>query len=261
MSNSPQNTPSFNVEAIQLRLYPYGDYDQIVVFLSRELGLLRGIAKGARRPKSRIGGSLAPLRCNHVQLHRGKSLHRVGQIQGLYSFPRLQRDYDRLMCGLVAAELISIFAPEEDPQPELYDAMLLTLESLNHSETPRATLLWFLLYFLENQGYAQDLQACQVCELEFRERDYRFFDLGAGGLLCEDCKSGPQHRYLKDLQTDALLQLQAARQPQEYPLADSLMIQTLALFHQLFENLAEKRLKTFAFLYPDKTELSLLQSR
>lgn len=261
MSKSPQNTPSFNIEAIQLRLYPFGDYDQIVVFLSRDLGLLRAIAKGARRPKSRIGGSLAPLRCNHVQLYKGKSLYRVGQIQGLYSFSHLQRDYDRLMCGLVAAELISVFSQEEDPQPELYDAMLLTLESLNHSETPRATLLWFLLYFLENQGYAQDWQSCQACEIEFRERDYRFFDLMSGGLRCEDCKSGPQHRYLKELQIEALIHLQQAQQPQSLSLADSLMIQTLALFHQLFENLAEKKLKTFAFLYPDKTELSLLQSR
>ncbi len=261
MSNSLQNTPSFNVEAIQLRLYPFGDYDQIVVFFSRDLGLLRGIAKGARRPKSRIGGSLAPLRCNHVQLHRGKGLYRVGQIQGMYSFSRLQRDYDRLMCGLVAAELISVFSQEEDPQPELYDAMLMTLESLNHSETPKMTLLWFLLYFLENQGYAQDWHACQVCDIEFRERDYRFFDLSSGGLRCEDCKSGPQHRYLKEIQIQALIQLQVAQQPLDLTLADSIMTQTLGLLHQLFENLAEKKIKTFAFLYPDKTELSLLQSR
>lgn len=251
MSNLPPNQPSFNTEAIQLRLYPFGESDQIVVMLSREQGVLRAIAKGARRAKSKLSGNLAPLRCSHFQLYRGKSLHRVTQVQGMYAFSHLQRDYDRLMCGLAMAELLVLCCQEQDPQPELYDAVLLTLETLNHTSAAKMVLLWFLLYFLENQGYAQDWDFCQLCELEFRERDYRFFDLQQGGLRCEDCKQAGD-RYLNGAQVAALQTLQQAPAPTYPQLSEQGLNSLLWSLQALFQHLIQQELKAFAFLYPDQ---------
>ena len=50
--------PLRHCEAIVLRTYRVGEADKVVVFLTRELGKLRGFAKGARRPRSRFGASL-----------------------------------------------------------------------------------------------------------------------------------------------------------------------------------------------------------
>ena len=51
--------PVYTTEALVLRTYKLGEADRIVVFLTRDRGKKRGVAKGARRPKSRFTGGLS----------------------------------------------------------------------------------------------------------------------------------------------------------------------------------------------------------
>ena len=53
--------PVYIAEALILRTYKLREADRIVVFLTRDRGKKRGVAKGARRPRSRYMGALEPL--------------------------------------------------------------------------------------------------------------------------------------------------------------------------------------------------------
>ena len=53
--------PVYTSEALILRTYKLGEADRIVVFLTRDRGKKRGVAKGARRAKSRFAGALEPM--------------------------------------------------------------------------------------------------------------------------------------------------------------------------------------------------------
>ena len=53
--------PLYTADALILRTYKLGEADRIVVFLTRDRGKKRGVAKGARRPRSRFAGALEPL--------------------------------------------------------------------------------------------------------------------------------------------------------------------------------------------------------
>ena len=53
--------PLYTAEALILRTYKLGEADRIVVFLTRDRGKKRGVAKGARRPRSRFAAALEPL--------------------------------------------------------------------------------------------------------------------------------------------------------------------------------------------------------
>ena len=53
--------PLYTAEALILRTYKLGEADRIVVFLTRDRGKKRGVAKYARRPRSRFTASLEPL--------------------------------------------------------------------------------------------------------------------------------------------------------------------------------------------------------
>src|SRR5215510_5739891 len=53
--------PLHTTDALILRTYKLNDADRIVVFLTRDRGKKRGVAKGARRPRSRFAGALEPL--------------------------------------------------------------------------------------------------------------------------------------------------------------------------------------------------------
>src|ERR671924_1716779 len=53
--------PLYTADALVLRTYKLAEADRIVVFLTRDRGKKRGVAKGARRPRSRFTGALEPL--------------------------------------------------------------------------------------------------------------------------------------------------------------------------------------------------------
>lgn len=252
MSNLPPIRHPFEVTAIHLRNYPYGEGDQISEVLTREYGLLRCIAKGARRPKSKLGGLIAPLRCNQVELIRGRSLHRIVQAQSFQTLMHLQSDYDRLMVGLVMGELSARFSQEEDAQPAFFEALLLSLGLLNQDlMPPKELLLWFILYLLENQGYYQDWNSCLSCEIELLDGDYRFMDLRAGGVRCEDCRDKSQdERFLTQRQLRALQTLQMSTAPEHLELDPKSMNGLLWNLQIYLQHLLGSELKSFSFLFP-----------
>jgi len=70
--------PLYTADALILRTYKLGEADRIVVFLTRDRGKKRGVAKGARRPRSRFVGALEPLTEVRVAYFEKESRELVG---------------------------------------------------------------------------------------------------------------------------------------------------------------------------------------
>ena len=90
-------------EAVVVRTYPLGDTSRIAVLYSREFGLVRGVAKGARGPKSRFGAGLEPLSHVDVVLYRkdGRDLDLLSKVDVRAACqPRVERS---LLLGRAAA--------------------------------------------------------------------------------------------------------------------------------------------------------------
>lgn len=252
MSNLPPNRHPFEVTAVHLRAYPYGEGDQIIQIFTREYGLLRTMAKGTRRPKSKLAGLVAPLRCTKLSLIRGRNLHIITQAESFQSLSAIQNDYDRLMVGLAMGELTAQFCQEEDAQPEFFNALLIALNILNQSDTPKTLLLWFILFFLENQGYYHQWDSCAICDIELDEQDYHFMDLSEGGVRCESCvqKNNPNQRFIKYKMVQTLQQLQISSKPEQIELDEKSLNGLLWNLQQYLQYLLGSELKTFQFLFP-----------
>src|SRR5258705_5514085 len=61
MRSASPFVPLYTADALILRTYKLGEADRIVVFLTRDRGKKRGVAKGARRPRSRFAAALEPM--------------------------------------------------------------------------------------------------------------------------------------------------------------------------------------------------------
>ena len=72
--------PTYQADAIVLRRLDYGEADRIVTLLTREHGKLAAIAKGARRGKSRVSGSLDLFERSTMMLAKGRNLDVVAQV-------------------------------------------------------------------------------------------------------------------------------------------------------------------------------------
>src|SRR3954471_1877834 len=113
--------PLYTTDALILRTYKLGESDRIVVFLTRDRGKKRGVAKNARQSRRRFGGALEPLTCGRVGYFERErrdlvSLNFVEQIRS----PLSALDGDALSYVSYFAELIDEWAPEADPNETLY---------------------------------------------------------------------------------------------------------------------------------------------
>ena len=94
--------------------------DRLVTVLTPEYGLIRAVAPGAKKHKSRLRGRTELFVINELLLIRGRSLDKIIQADTLYTYPGLSRDIGKLAAAQYLAELSIALAVAEQPQPELY---------------------------------------------------------------------------------------------------------------------------------------------
>jgi DNA repair protein RecO (recombination protein O) len=182
-------------EALVLRAYDLGETSKIVVFLTRERGKVRAVAKGARGAKPRYRSALEPLSEVSVSLYgrQGADLFRLGDCDLLRSaFPAGARDLETSLFLSYAAELLDGFALEGEAEDKLYRLALATVRTAETS-VPREALARYLeAWVLRLHGLYPPLDRCAACSraLEGGERRY---DRASHGFVCDDCgpASGP----------------------------------------------------------------------
>jgi DNA repair protein RecO (recombination protein O) len=111
----------YQAEALILRTYSLGESDRIVVFLTRDRGKKRGVAKNARQSRRRFGGALEPMtygRVGYVERER-RELVFLNYVEAVRS-PLAAIDGDALGYVGYFAELIDEWAPEADPNETLF---------------------------------------------------------------------------------------------------------------------------------------------
>src|SRR4029450_13237256 len=113
--------PAYTTDALILRTYTLGESDRIVVFLTRDRGKKRGVARNARQSRRRFGAGLEPLthgRVGYVERERRDLVH-LQDREPLRS-PLAAADGEALGHVEYFAELVDEWAPEGDPNEMLF---------------------------------------------------------------------------------------------------------------------------------------------
>jgi DNA repair protein RecO (recombination protein O) len=171
-----------------------GEFDKIVTIYTPEFGKLRAVAKGACRPKSKLGGNVEPLTYSLMLLAKGRNLDIVTQSQTVNGFLALKSDLWRMACGFYILELIDSFTVEGGENRPLFDLLLDILNQLSEPASNDSILRYFELHLLHHLGYRPQLRRCVSCN-SLLKPVVNFFSLGKGGLLCPHCNSEENHDY------------------------------------------------------------------
>ena len=145
--------PLFSADALILRTYKLGEADRIVVFLTRDRGKKRGVARGARRTKSNFVGALEPL--THARVAYFEKEHR--ELVSLnYSEPSCSAlssgTIEALGCAAYFAELIDEWAAEGHEDERLYRLGVSMVESLAAGVPFEPLTRYFEFWLLSLQG-------------------------------------------------------------------------------------------------------------
>jgi DNA repair protein RecO len=148
--------PLYTTEALILRSYQLGESDRIVVFLTRDRGKKRGVAKNARQSRRRFGGALEPLTCGRVAYmeRERRDLVRVDYVEPTRS-PLSAHDGEALGYASYFAELLDEWAPEADPNEPLFRLGASTVEAMAVGVPIERLARYFEYWLLRLQGVYQ----------------------------------------------------------------------------------------------------------
>jgi DNA repair protein RecO (recombination protein O) len=177
---------TYQTEAIIIKRIKLGEADRILTLYTPELGKLKAVAKGTRRPQSKLGGHVELLTHSRLMLARGRNLDIITQAQTIDNFLPIKDDLERLSRGLYIAELVDSFTGEHIEDRRLFDLLLETLQQLSQTEDCEPVLRYFELHLLDHLGYRPQLQQCTECN-SILKPEANFFSPNRGGVLCHDC--------------------------------------------------------------------------
>ena len=145
--------PLYTTDALILRTYKLGESDRIVVFLTRDRGKKRGVAKNARQSRRRFGGGLEPMTCGRVAYleRERRDLVRLDYVEQTRS-PLSAGDGEALSYVSYFAELIDEWAQEADPNESLFRLGSSTVEAIAAGVPIEPLARYFEFWLLRLQG-------------------------------------------------------------------------------------------------------------
>src|SRR4051812_23926255 len=155
--------PLYTADALILRTYKLGEADRIVVFLTEDRGKKRGVAKGARRPRSRFVGALEPLTQARVAYFEKEHRELVGLNYAEPSCSPLSARPEALGHIGYFAELLDQWAQDGDPNERLYRLGASLLEALAAGGLVDPLARYFEFWLLRLQGVYPSIVACHGC--------------------------------------------------------------------------------------------------
>ena len=155
-------------EAFILRTFHVGEQDKIVIFFSKNRGLVKGIAKGARKFDNRFGSGLEPL--SHVRLQYYEKEHKdlvvLNNCDLIESHFDLQRDVDRAFLLSYFSELIEEFIPSREKDDTLFRLLDSTLKAMNVGGDLDLLGAYFEVWVLKINGFLPSFKKCRKCRKE-----------------------------------------------------------------------------------------------
>ena len=234
--------------ALVVRFTDFSETSRIVTLYTRELGKVRGLAKGGRRLKSNFESALDLLTvCSIVLLRKpSRSLDLIIEARVTERFSVLSRRLEALYAGYYVAELLSEFTQEDDPHPELFDAGLTALRQLGDEASIAETILSFETQLLRELGFAPILHQCAACHRALSETGLSF-DPQIGGIVCGNCQV--RARYSREISPKAWLTLRAMESSSTRPSLEPELRQELrGLMNHTISHLLGRRPRTMQYL-------------
>lgn len=194
-------------DAIVLSRFDLGEADRVLTLITPEHGKLKVIAKGIRRPASRLGGSLEPFAELTVALARGRTFDVVTEVRVGHAWLRLRDTLEGAATAWYLAELADRSLEERHPAEPLYALLHRAYELLDAGMAPGRVARWYEMHLADELGQRPEVDRCVECDRMLEATEAFRWVPPLGGVLCGRCPGPSADRTALSL--DALKVLKA----------------------------------------------------
>lgn len=236
-------------EGIVIRTIDYGESSKILTLYTREHGKVGIMARGAKKPKSRLA-AVSQLFTHGFYLCRfgGQGMAELSQGEILSSYRSLRENLTSTAYAAYMAELLDRLTMDREPNPFLFQLLSLTFRYLDEGRDPEILCRIFESKMLRLAGITPHLHSCANCG---KEKEPYSFSVSSGGLLCPDCSSVDPHAISVTAGTWKLLRLFQIFDLQrlgDIQVKDSTRSQLRHVLHRFMDEHLDFRLKSRSFL-------------
>jgi len=199
----------YKTPGIVLSRFDLGEADRVLTLLTPHEGKLRVIARGVRRPTSRIGGALEPFAELHLVLARGRTFDVVTQASVGQAWLAFRDRLESAATAWYLGELADRAVEEGGSAYPVYALLRRGFQLLDDGMDPGRVARWYEFGLADALGMRPEVERCVECDLALdAEDDFRWVP-SLGGVLCSRHAGPPAEQV--GLSLDALKLLRAYR--------------------------------------------------
>lgn len=178
-------------EGIVIRTANYGESNKIVTLYTREWGKVGMMARGAKKPNSRLSAVTQPFTYGYFLMQRGSGLGTMQQGEMISSMRSIKEDIFLTAYAAYIVELLDKSVEDRKPNPFLFELLFQSLNLINEGYDADIIMHIFEMKMLNTLGLYPVLNQCAVCG----STDGHFsFSIREGGLICHRClEKDPYH--------------------------------------------------------------------
>ena len=178
----------FSTEGLVIKEMNIGESDRLVTLFTRDYGILKAFAPGAKSIKSKKGAATSLLTYSNITFQKRKETLRITEASPIAVFWGVGSDIDIVTLAQYFCELANTFGENGTPNTEMLRLILNSLHFLcKEKRYPPLIKAITELRMAVLSGYSPNLIACEECG-KF-EDDMMYFDVVSGTLCCSECNS------------------------------------------------------------------------
>ncbi len=185
---------TLTTDAIVLSRFDLGEADRVLTLITPHDGKLKAIAKGVRRPTSRLGGSVEPFAELRLVLAHGRTFDVVTSVSVGHAWLRLRDSLESAATAWYLAELADRSLEERHPAEPLYLLLRRACELLDAGMAPGRVARWYEMHLTDELGQRPEVDRCVECDRMLEASDSFRWVPPLGGVLCQREPGPPAER-------------------------------------------------------------------
>ncbi|MFC4558846.1 DNA repair protein RecO [Virgibacillus kekensis] len=173
------------MEGIVIKTRDYGESNKIVTLFTNKLGKVSAIARGAKKPKSRMAAVTQPFILGEFFVYVNSGLSTIQQGDVKDSIRAVREDIEKTAYAAYIVELTDKLTDSQSPDMYIFDQLYQTLKWIADHTDSEIPIMMYELKLFRKGGFAPGVDRCINCG----EKNFPFaFSIQEGGLLCTRCR-------------------------------------------------------------------------